>query len=441
MDKFIDSLIKMRASADSRVKYGESFKTASQFLIYGGEFIPYDLIETSSGGSSKLVEINNRFGGAIVTTEHDKALSKFYKEHALKRDINHIVDSIAYLVLPKERSPAPISISHTTKEGDFYHIDTVVKLSTYQGESYHADQENLRHVGKSINDFILQPTHHWLDEVEIDGFDKLPERYWQVAGAFKKRIWGKLQKSEHLDKKVFLCLGVDLENQSLFYGLECLRTGTAKLSTEQIFKFDYLTKDVALLEYISFDQASTYDWGKLLEESEELLSKLVLWYDKVIDYIWSDVVDIKSTYKCIIPVNERVLPTAGEQIDFDKKTQSLAVDLVISYEKEYLKYKGKKDLSKNVAKSNQEKEHYDVLSYHLDGSEKLIKVIASKSSSIQGAIITQSSIEASLLAQDKSYLYIITNLSKKRKSGVLHITKGRFDKMLKTKPASHLVIS
>lgn len=443
MNKFIASLVKMRTSSieNLRKNYEESFKTASQFLIFDEEFIPYNLIEKNNDGEAKLKELISKHGAPLVTTKYDKLLSNFYKKYSLKRDIYHIVDSISYLKISKEEQQPSVVITDDAGINDFYHINNVQKLAIYHSQPYHAEQEQLRQVGKLINDFILQPTHYWLDKIEVPGFDKIPERYWQVAGMFKKRIWGKLQRPEHLDKKIFLCLGVDLENNSLFYGLECLRTGTSKLSTEQIFKFDHFTKEVPLIEHVSLEQVSEYNWDKLIIQSEDYLSKLIHWYDLVVEYIWNDSVDIKTMHKCLIPVIAKKPSTTDASIEFNKKTQSLAVDLVVTYEKGFLKYKGKKNLSKNVSKINHSEDPYDVHSYHMDGTDKLIKIIASKSSSIQGAIITQSSIEASIVEHEKSYLYTITNLSNKRKSGILHISKGRFDRTLKTKAERHLVIS
>ena len=260
-------------------------------------------------------------------------------------------------------------------------------------------------------------------------FEKTPERYWQVAGLFKKRIWGKLQRPDHIDKKVFFCLGIDLESQTLFYGLECLRTGTSKLSTEQIFKFDHITKGISLIEQILLSEQNIHNWESLIKQSEDFMTRLIPMYDQVIDYIWNDQVDIQSINNLLVPLTAKK-PTPDDQyFESNKKTKALAVDLVVSYEKSLLKYKDKKKLSKKVCKTSASDDNYDVISYHLDGSEKLIKVIASKTSSLKGAMLKQTCIDASIISQEKTYIYTITNISSKRKSGMLYINKGRFDKI------------
>jgi len=443
MNEILAQLIDMRKSSDPSTldSYKDEFMSASEFIIYGHEFIPSTLLDEVEGGQEALTKIIQEHGKPIVTTQYDKALSKFYKKHTLKRDINHIVDSISYLLIPEEKAPPELVIDDAINSGDFYHVDNIKKLSGYHSLPYHADQADLRQIGRAINDFILQPTNHWLEQLEMSGFDKIPERYWQVAGTFKKRIWGKLQRTEHLDKKVFFCLGIDLENNMLFYGLECLRTGTSKLSTEQIFKFDHFSKGMPLMQSISLDQVSDYSWDKLIRESTDFLSNLILVYDHIIDYIWNDGTDIKSIHNRLIPLSSKKPNPSDELIDTSNKVNSLAAELVVSYEKGYLKYKGKNKLAKKISKASKSENNYDVISRHLDGSEKLIKIIASKSPSIQGATISQSCIDSSIVHQEKSYVYMLTRISSKRKSGILNINRGRFDKIFKTKPESHSVIS
>jgi hypothetical protein len=430
MNKFIEEIISMRTDTDlsNLESYSESFKTADEFLVFKDEFIPIDLIESIKGGKRQLREIKELHGAPTVATTFDKPLSQFYKKYSLKRDINHIVDSIAYL------SIKPIK-SNLTKEkavvsGDFLSSEILSKLSANQGKPYHADDDHLRKIGESINDFILRPTNEWVEKLNILDFETTPERYWQVAGAFKKRIWAKLSHPMHQDKKVFLCVGIDLENRNLFYGLECLRTGTSKLSTEQIYKFDHFTKKNTLIQTVKFDELNEYTWKRLIKQSDDFLSSLLPWYQHVINYIWMDMVDQKVIEKRLIPMSAKKPAPSDKVVDTNKKSTNLGIDLVVSYEKDLLKYKGKNDLAKAVAKIEPKKGSHDVHSFNIDGTDKLIKIISTKSASIQGASISQSCIESSIIHQEKSYLYILTNISTKRKAGLLHISKGRFDKIL-----------
>jgi len=442
MNEIIRKLTKMREHPDSETSatYQESFKAASEFLIYKDEFIPFNLIEQMNQGDFTIREITDKYGAAQVATAYDKSLSIFYKTHNLKRDIYHIVDSIAYLQIHDEDTAAAV-LNKTIKTDDFFDVDVLNKLAPNQNKRYSAKENQLRELGQAIGDHILTPTNHWLERLQIDGFEHTPERYWQVAGLFKKRLWGKMQRTNHLDKKIFLCLGIDLENETLFYGLECLRTGTSKLSTEQIFKFDLYTRDFNTLEKINFDQINEFNWQRLIVRSEEFLKKLIPLYDEVIDYIWHDVVEIKSIRNHLIPLAAKLPKPSEALIDTNKKIKSLGVDLVIAYEKEYLKYKGKHKLLKRVKKSSSSNDHYDITSYHMDGSEKFIKVIASKSNAIQGAIISQVCIDVSIVNTEKYYSYVVVNIGSKRKSGILHINKGRLDKVVNMKPYNYTITS
>lgn len=441
MNEIIRNLGKMREHTDSEAyaTYQESYKAASKFLIYQDEFIPFNLIEETQGDLT-ILEITEKYGPAQITTAHDKLLSAFYKNHNLKRDIYHIVDSIAYLQIPDE-DPSPIVANKNVNIDDFFDVDILTKLAPNQNKRYSAKETQLREIGQAIGDYILTPTNHWLAQLQIDRFEDTPERYWQVAGVFKKKLWGKLQHTDHLDKKIFLCLGIDLENETLFYGLQCLRTGTSRLSTEQIFKFDLYTRDFNTLEKIDFNQINELNWQSLIGQSEEFIKKLIPLYDEVINYIWNDVVEIKSIRNHLIPLVAKLPNSSKEPIETNKKIKSLGVELVIAYEKEYLKYKGKKKLLKLVKKSSASNDHYDITSYHLDGSEKLIKVIASKSNTIQGAIISQACIDVSIVNTEKYYSYAVVNIGSKRKSGILYINKGRLDKVVNMKPYNYTISS
>ncbi len=433
----------MRTSTNSGTRkiYTKSFKASSKFVVFDQEFIPYSLFKLTDSGEDALQEAKDKFGKPTIAAQYDKLLSKFYKQHSLKRDIDHIVDSISYLTIPDEVIQSSANAIQKVSASDFYASDAVNKLAQYHSRPYHAKEDHLREIGLAISDHILQPTNYWLSLIEITGFENTPERYWQVAGVFKKRIWGKLQRKDHLDKKVFFCLGIDLERKILFYGLECLRTGTSKLSTEQIYKFDHFTKGSSVLEEIDLGQISQYNWERLIRQSQKFLNKMVPLYDQVVDYIWNDTVDVRSIDNRLIPMTAHKPSPSDESIDINKKSVSLAIDLVIDHEKAFLKYKGKNKLSKKVREVGHSNNHYDVASYHLDGTDKLIKIISSKSSSVLGATISQSSIEASIDNQQKSYLYIVCNISNKRKSGLLYISKGRFDKVFKTAPERYKVLS
>ena len=86
MDQFIVKLINLRKSDDKVLKstYKKSFKTESQFLIRNNEFIPFGLFKSFKKGEENLQEIISKFGKPVVTTKHDKALSKFYKKYSFK---------------------------------------------------------------------------------------------------------------------------------------------------------------------------------------------------------------------------------------------------------------------------------------------------------------------------------------------------------------------
>ena len=436
MDKIIASLIDLRGGSDrvSSNKYASYFRRAIRFVIYGNEFIPFELFKESRSGKRLLQTVIDEHGDAQVLTKYDKKLSKFYKKHGLKREINYIADSISYLKIPGSKPEK--SAEAQTHDAKGYDLETLMILASYQSQAYNAKDAQLQSIGQSYADNLLSPTNDWLESICFDGFVSTPERYWQVAGTFKKRIWGKLQHQDLVDQKVFLCLGVDLEKETLFYGLECLRTGTSKLSTEQIYKFDLFTKGLNIMCEIPLVDLAQTPWHEVVNKSSNYLKKLISVYHSSVEYIWKDKVNLKEVQNKLLPLSVKKPQESEEILDTNKKTNALALELVIRYEKDYLKYKGKKELAKKISKDKL----FDVSSYELDGSKKKIKLIASNSASIQGALIGQSEVDYSIVSPDHSYLYIITKLNMKKKSGLLFISKGRLDRVLDLKPERYSVL-
>ena len=241
------ALINLReGDSQQQLEYVNSFKEETVFIHIVNEFIPIGLMNDSIKN-----ELLKSMDEAQVNSETDKALSLFYKKHNLKRDIHNITDSINYLEIPS-RTALTNAI-----EDDFIDIKLLISLCKYESRPYKATDQTLKAIGQRMGSTILQPTNFWLDHLPFYSYHKEPERYWQVAGSFKQYTWGKLFLPQHKDKKVFLTVGINLKEQCLFFGLDCLRAGTSKLSTEQILMFDHFTKDKKTITKIVISKLKT----------------------------------------------------------------------------------------------------------------------------------------------------------------------------------------
>lgn len=405
-------------------EYINSFKEETEFIQFMSEFIPASLVSDSA-----KKELDSVLGKGEANPEVDQRLSLFYKKHNLKRDIHTISDSITYVTIPT---------TEHAKSGDedFIDIKLLISLCKYQGRPYKATDQTLKAIGQRMGSTILQPTNYWLESLPFFSYHKEPERYWQVAGSFKQYTWGKLFMPQHKDKKVFLTVGINLKEQCLFYGLDCLRSGSSKLSTEQILMFDHFTKDKKTIAKLPLNKLGSVTWTSLMEASTSFLVELEKLYSEVVDYIWYNHVELENIEHQLIKVKSNPTFFSKKGIVTNGNIQDTAIDLVIDYERDSLEFSGKSNLASAIKTlGNDEGSNvYDVHSFNTDGSDKYIKVIASANNSISGFQLRDVDIKRSIDNPEKSYLYKVLNLSTERKAGHLVIKRGSFDSSLDLTP-------
>jgi len=237
------------------------------------------------------------------------------------------------------------------------------------------------------------------------------------------------------DKKVFFAVGVDIKDQSLFMKLDCQRTGSNKMSSELIERFDYFLANRAKLEkIIPFAKKDTIDWESLISSTNKFFDKRVNLYDEVIDYLWNDEVDTKLIENKFVLVHKYSANEKGKNLLWKNKDKTLKKVLqgIVDYEAIMLTMQGRKDLIKNIKILNHE-HTFDIKSITNNEKGKWIKCVVEGN----GMPISKETIEASKTENKKYYLYCITDYNKKNNSGKLIIKKGRFDKMLKLEPIQY----
>lgn len=425
------SLLDLReGDKDQQDTYIESFKNESVFVSFLNEFIPIGLVNEQSEK-----ELNNVFGDSVINLEVDKKLSDFYKKHNLKRDINTIADSISYIMVEDDHN----SINNI--DDDFIDVKLVESLCKYQGRSYKATDKTLKAIGYKLSENVLQSTNFWLEQLPFSNYHKEPERYWQVAGIFKQYTWGKLFFPQHKNKKVFLTVGVHLKENCLFYGLDCLRSGTSKLSTDQILMFDHYTKDKNTIVKIPLDKIGSTSWNKLVKDTTEFFKQLEPLYSEVVDYIWYNQVNLSSISHQLLRIKPDMYFFSKKGIDSNSELQQLAVSLVVDHERDSLEFSGKTNLASAIKTLENEDNSnvYDVHSFNNDGSDKYIKIISSNNNSVSGFKLSESDVQQSIKDIDKSYIYGVFNLSFKQKSGNLIIKKGAFHQVFDLNPSVYTI--
>lgn len=443
--KKLAGLLALRDDPEGVEIYEKYYRNSTRFIVAKikgqAEFIPEDLLIAESKGNSKKTTNNliEFFGEPLPNSQMDKHLAKFYRSHSLKRSLDNIEDEISYYTkshskgLEKEENAAAAPAIHN--EIKFFSQKSIKKCTKYAGEAYMVSDPHLRAIGKKFGDRIVIPTNYWAANIELEGFEYEQERYWQVAGAFKKFTWAKFYRKRFKDKKVFFAVGVDIKKQSLFMKIDCQRTGSNKMSTELIERFDYfLANRAKLVKIIQFTKEETLDWVFLISSTNKFFDKRVNLYDEVIDYLWNDEVDTKLIENKFVLVHKYSANNAGKKLLWKNKDKTLKLVLqgIVDYETKMLAMQGRKDLIKNIKILNHENP-FDIKSITNNEKGKWIKCVVEGN----GIPISKETIEASKVENKDHYLYYIMDYNKKNNSGKLMIKKGRFDKMLKLEPVQY----
>ena len=443
--KKLAGLIALRDDPEGVGIYEKYYMNSTKFIVAKikgqAEFIPEDLLVAESKGNSKnsINSLIKFFGEPLPNSQMDERLVKFYRSHNLKRSLDNIEDEIRYYTksyskeLEKEEDAAASPAIHN--EIKFFSQKSIEKCTQYAGEAYMVSDPHLREIGKKFGDKIVIPTNYWAANIELEGFEYQQERYWQVAGAFKKFTWAKFYRKRLKDKKVFFAVGVDIKDQSLFMKLDCQRTGSNKMSGEMIERFDYFLANRAKLEkIIRFTKKDTVDWVFLIASTNKFFEKRVNLYDEVIDYLWNDEVDTKLVENKFVLVHKSFENKSGKNLLWENKdkTHKKVLQGIVDYEAKMLAMKGRKDLIKNIQILNHPNP-FDIKSITNKEKGKWIKCVVEGN----GIPISKESIDASKVENKDHYLYYIIDYNKKNNSGKLMIKKGRFDRMLKLEPVQY----
>ena len=353
-------------------EYIESFRQAETFItatINGQlEFIPLQLLFVKNNKYQILMEIEAVFGAGIEHAQLDDMLIKFYNDNSLKRDIESISDSVKYHVKPQssgqEKTSGPLN------------WDKIEGLSAYGGQAYKASDDQLKAVGQDFADFIMHPTNQWGEEILHDGYIMERERYWQVAGHYKSFTWAKIKHSKHTDKHVFFSVGVNIAESKLVFKLDCLRSGTHKISNADIRKFDYYTENLHCHTEITRTLGENIGWDTILRMSKSFIEDYQPIYLGVIEYIWGKKLDLglfKDKLFNILPESAK-FSTLDSGEPLPELLYNTVLDGVIRYEHYMLSHADKDDLAALVKFS------FDgitqIESYEFDGQHKQIFVVA-----------------------------------------------------------------
>jgi hypothetical protein len=157
----------------------------------------------------------------------------------------------------------------------FFTGDELDHFAGVAGNTYSPDVPEDVLNGDLLKSGVVRKTNAWVRTLDLPGFVTRMENNWQISGYFKNYTWAKVFKKDEEDKMVFFTIGIDAKEECLVMKLDCQRRNvipTNALSAEQVKRFDNLVSDLdAKWHEIPADHFLSYDWAKLIEETEEFI--------------------------------------------------------------------------------------------------------------------------------------------------------------------------
>jgi len=252
-----------------------------------------------------------------------------------------------------------------------------------------ANDEHVR-FGELLRPLALK-MNKWAELSLVEDMEYHEDTNWQRSGYFRSYLWIRIMRP-NTTKQVYFLIGCSAKGQ-LFMELDCQRSqyGTSKfahLPEDKAIKFDdYISRSGYVPVLIEPEQLSSYDWSRLVEETQGFLEQYLPLYDELNDLITEGVKNknrASGLLQTASPAKtksyaKRKRSFKGRKVDWDKKLQGSRTlgnqgeYLVIRHEQEGLRSAGFPDLAERVSKVLDGR-GFDILSFDHKGNEKHIEV-------------------------------------------------------------------
>jgi len=336
---------------------------------------------------------------------------------------------------------------------DFFTQEDIDFFSLWINQVY--DKSDVAHVTAKnrIMDTVGSKVVYWARQLvkRVDTFTGYDPRVWQKQGwddssgtnervvRFKHYSWARLFKEADRGKDIFFTVQADGADKALVYKLDYFFENYSKLSDSQKELCKQLIPDELKWIEIPYDELPDYSWERLLEETEAFIRDNEYVYDHIIISVWTGVIDVPKLSNRLIrretpssgidALPMRNVKFTGFDTDWKGKAEqaencgAMGEQLVMEYEKAALERNGQSELANQVMKM-QDGRGYDILSYHLDGSEKHIEVKTTTENEETPFPISINEIMYSEKYPEKYYLYRVFNLKPASRIAEFHEYQG-----------------
>lgn len=376
---------------------------------------------------------------AIEIATNKEIANDFFQSNKGYR--NYIEQKFGYEIIFK----VPNNIS-------FFEKNDFILFQGIGGRKYRKNSSQDIKNGNLIKKQIFEKTNIWAKLLDIPGWSVEDDNTWQISGTFKPYSWAKIYKNGDKDKKVFFTIGVDSTCSALIYKIDCQRSNYNKkhiLTNEQVQIFDNICKGSgAQWNEIPSKYIDDYDWETLSDLTADFINHYEFLYDEILLAlnVTNFVKNVKNKLtKTSLPQNtyaslpKKKYSFKGIVIDYDsenkfkKKIGNSGEDLVIEFEKDYLKSLGHYDLANEVMKVL-DGEGYDILSFDLNRNKKYIEVKTTTGIDVRPFIMTDNEWEFMKRNSSNYSLYRVYDYNQENNSGNFFILEGDLEELVFVRP-------
>lgn len=319
---------------------------------------------------------------------------------------------------------------------DFFNVASIEFASEYRGKLYSSHQKDLKRAGQIIQKDLVEKVKFWVDNLNPPGFDQRHYGRWLQYRYFADYAWAQIYKQSHKTLGIYFTVGVDFKRKALVYKLDCQSNAPRRkaknkilLTEDQIKHFRELVDETgAEWQQINLEEIESFNWSRLLEETDTFIKQYEWLYDKVIRVLYQS---RRSKAKLKMELEKTSAPTRHEfsrrgskvppglnpvdvqEADRRNTIGAAGETLVLENERKYLRKCGKSRLAdqvQQVSVSEGPEAGYDILSYDQQGNKRYIEVKSTVGTALQGFYLTSNELQFSRANPDRYVIYRLYDL-------------------------------
>lgn len=313
--------------------------------------------------------------------------------------------------------------------------------------------EKSKYLGQRIvaqfPDFTMDSNKYWSQKAWNDS------EAGKVQGAkFKPYTWVKLFRKTDKGKGVFFTFGIDGNQSTFLYKIDCKDQGQSPLNASQISLCKSLIPATAKWNVIAYDDLLKFDWEALTNLCVAFLENHLSQYDAIVYAVWGGAIPANLFKNRLIErekpkggateITERAPNFTGVKIDHEAKAKAqkdlgnAGETLVKQHEIDFLKSIGRLEDAEKVRVAD-DGEGYDVLTFDEIGNEKYIEVKTTTGGDRADFYLSKHEVDFMRLNQNRYWIYRVYHYDSGNNFGEFYKISGDVESQLSLEPTQFKV--